>query len=343
MFKYIYFFFILHSTANSQNYLDYYKTTNKAENQILQENFDSASFFYKKAFKQNYGFGKDYYNAAICAVKTNKQKLSKRYIFELANKGLNINYLKQNIVLNSFFNDDKENEVKYMKKYDNFYTRNKIIRRKLDSLSEVDQLIRKRKNSYQNSDFYKKELRQVDSSNTKYLLQLIDELGHFPSENIIGLGDSISHSPSFDLLIWHQADRTKQSFNFANMLEKAVLNGNILPERASILMQLNDGSKNFQNDIVYKVIFSNDSLLLENQKKNNQWLYKEWILNKKGLNEFRYSIGLCSIGEYLNKVKYQLSKKQLFIFFSQITFPTYYISHFETANQLLNNGRMLLK
>ena len=324
-----------------QSYFNYYKIVNTAENHILKLNFDSSLHFYKQAFRLNYAFGKDYYNASICALKTNNKKLCREYLLELANKGLNFEYLKSKLIFNSILNKKVFNNS-YKAKYDAFFRKNQDIRNTLDSLVIADQYLRKKIDFYQNPDLYKKEVRVIDSSNAKSLLKLINKIGCFPNESIVGLGDSLTSSPLFDLIIWHQGDKTKQSFNFANILENAIMKGEILPDRASLLIQLNDGKKNFQNDIVYKVNFLDDSLLSSDEfRKNNQWLYKIWALKKKGLNELRYSMGLCSISEYVAKVKYTLFNNEPFVFFSQVTFPTYQVNDLESAKQLLKNGTIL--
>lgn len=326
----------------SQIYNDYYKSINLAERLILTSNENSALIQYRLAFKKQEGFAKDYYNSAICAYKINKKKECLKYLLKLADKGLDIKFLnsKNNFCFDNFrgtlWNRFKRN---YVNRYSRFYSKNKEIRQKLDSLAYVDQFFRKKDNAYQ---MYRDTINKIDSLNAKYLVKIIEEVGHFPDENIYGLKDTIIFNPSFYLVIWHQADKSKSYYNFSKIIENAVQNKKIDPNNAALLMQINGINKKVFQDIVYKVQISNDSLLEDEFKlKNNQYLYKDWLLKKKETDIFRLSFGLCSTEEYVAKVKYLINTKREYVFLNQMTFPTYKVNDVKIANSLLKEGKFL--
>ena len=63
------------------NYVEYFKVIIKAQDLILDNNLDSALYFYKKAFSiVNKPFPKDLSNAAIVAYKLDSTELMKKYV-----------------------------------------------------------------------------------------------------------------------------------------------------------------------------------------------------------------------------------------------------------------------
>lgn len=87
----------LHAYTLDKNVSAYLSLVNKAELNVIKEDYQQAIRNYDAAFVLNTPFAQDLYNASICAIK--EKAVQKAFIFckLLANKGVGANFLKQQI------------------------------------------------------------------------------------------------------------------------------------------------------------------------------------------------------------------------------------------------------
>ncbi len=131
--------------SQSVDYVKYYhKPILQAENYIIKEQFDSALFYYKKAFSNvPYGFLGDYSSAVYIAHKANKNQIALQFLDSAVIKGLIPTDKKYKIY---FKNDNEWQDYlnnKYPKlKVQGLQTINKQTVIIIDSLYKIDQKYR---------------------------------------------------------------------------------------------------------------------------------------------------------------------------------------------------------
>src|ERR1035437_932998 len=80
----------------------YYAYVDTAEIAIVDSSYQKALSYYEIAFKLvEHPFGKDFYNAVLCADHLGKNEEAINYMGKLAEKGLNIKYFEDNTYLNN--------------------------------------------------------------------------------------------------------------------------------------------------------------------------------------------------------------------------------------------------
>ncbi|RST27568.1 hypothetical protein [Chryseobacterium lacus] len=311
LFIFIFLSIFFHSQSyevKSQELVKYFDNIRLAENAILENQPHIAHSFYKKSFSINQRpFAKDLYNSML-----NAKKLG---IFEYAYD----KYSALKCLQYPFTADFVKNNFpkKYGKRKEKCKNNLDITYKKqLDSLFELDQYYRKLAEG--NLMNKKKEITESDSITSTTLLKLIEQKG-FPSEYDIGLS-SINSSlmQNFYLIIWHQMAMnhvSTQKVNFSQKLIEALNNGKILPEHASFLIDLNNGTSDFwlRHFTVFGFLTDNgtgesirDQIFNETSKKDCCYIHNyyksetrdtefEKTINK--VNNNRKKLGLSSLEE----------------------------------------------
>ena len=330
-------FFNLKSNSQNNKYLDYYSNINKAELLILDSNYVESCFFYKKAFKTvPVGFGKDYYNAAICAAYTNDEDLLLECFSQLALKGVSLNYIKKHIAwkyiknhtILSFF------EINIFDKCRNKYLKEKNItlNKELSQIFEIDQDIHLKK--------YKDEA-QRHTNNLFKLDSLINIYG-FPSEELIGLGDTMEVVPLFLNVLYSRYAKEYKNNKFFNILKEATLNGKLPPALAAFYMSSLLPTFELETTVAYKVLMDSSQLKdLNLTSKINKWVYPIYSENHlQKINKNRKEIGWEDFLSYQRKVIYNL-KYHKFILSLIGGLSIYQCNSQYLAEKYLNNIRII--
>jgi hypothetical protein len=192
--------FLGNLNANCQklksDYFKYYQDIYQAEKQICRNEFDSALFFYNKAFRSYENrFYYDMYNAAICASKTNNYDQLDKILQNLAGYGYEINFIDSNqlIIIDSLNNF---NYSKVLKKQKRSFEKN--INSKLESECilrvEKDQSTdRQRINDGKAESL--KVFHEVGYENIDWLTEIINSHG-YPNRKLIGY----SYEPNYSIV-----------------------------------------------------------------------------------------------------------------------------------------------
>lgn len=227
-------------TLDNEKLLLYYQTIHSAEKHIIQNEMREALSQYKTAFKMNAKPpAKDIYNSMHVAIELNDK--------DFANKQYEVMRCFQYPFEEDFLAKNKGIIAPKNKKCKNKLNAALIV--KLDSLFELDQKYR----LLSKGDYKKvqKEMTLGDSIASTRLLELIEKYG-FPTEYEIGLaGIRPKFLHKFYFIIWHQSAGnaySPQRVNFFPYLQKALNEGKIIPEYATFLMDLNNGTNFFITD-----------------------------------------------------------------------------------------------
>jgi len=281
----------------SQNYFEYYKNVNNAGIAIIEAKYDSALYYYQKAFKDvKVQYAKDLYNAAICASYTGNNIMGIQYVERILRKGMTFNIFKKE----SFKGLKSCKEWKALKKKSKSLIidgRNKWdiqLRKKIDDIYNDDQYFRKKRGSY---SLYGDTISKIDSINFIKLSDIILKYG-YPDENNLGFKKPWDiDNTKFYIIVRHYYQN--RGYLLSDILYKEVKKGHLLP---NIYAELEDKKNNYLvGDDKYGTIvfFKINGKIKENKRTNEQ--IQEYNKNRKLL-------GLESYDDYKKKVLFMEGK-----------------------------------
>ncbi len=217
----------------------YYKEINNAELQIIKNNFEKAFEFYEKAFKSvPRPFAKDYYNALLCAIETEKFDIAFDLCDSLIRKGVQKEFFIKDEGLNALkiqpdWSGFIENfDIKY-EKYNS--DKNLKLREELIVLENKDQEFRIKEGSY---DVYGDTIAKIDKENIKRFKEIVKAYG-FPNENLLGIDNPKDNSFYGYILIHHHCQQfslKKVNYDFQPTIDEAIKNGLLEPHLGYFLL-----------------------------------------------------------------------------------------------------------
>ncbi len=317
------FLLIIFSSTNAQtieikefnkDLVRYYDLIDKAEQSLVNENYNSALNLYDKAFRiYKNSFAADLYNSALIASISGKYNKTYKYLAELSKLGLDPNSLKELKMLNGFWNSSYGKKAEVLdsltpKTYDVEY-RNTIL-----ELEEKDQHFRRMKNSYK---LYMDTINSIDKENVDVLLNLIKTKG-FPSERLTGVSRNGIKLPALVIII-HQNNRKGRVYNFSEIIKNAAFSGDLRNTTASYYIEGATGTRGgiYNPFSLIRGSYDSSFIVLDkmgNQIKKDTTFYTKWgyskiedsILKKNELN--RSSLHLENTQLALKKDIFRMTK-----------------------------------
>lgn len=275
----------------------YYPFINQAELQIIDDKYDDALELYCKAFKSvPRCFSKDYYNAAVCAVKAMKYDTAFQFLDSLVVKGTEKSFFnncsafqplkkerKWQIFLANF---DKNHQIALNRQ-------NSTFEKLLKGLDFSDQEFRAKNRG---SELYRDTINKIDKHNVKILNMLIEKYG-FPNEHLIGRKNPIEEDlPGFTVFL-HQSQKmgkNQEDFDFTNIQIEAVKKGELDPHVYAVWASFQGKSKKNLGDATTMQLSFGD-------KKTPFGIPKYTPEQKKLMNTERIELGLESLEDYSRK------------------------------------------
>ena len=269
-----------------QNFNKYYNHINKAELNIINNNFKNAILNYDSAFTFSESpFAKDIHNAIICSKKLKLQnKLNDYSMLMLKNKSLKPSYYKKH---NRKFYKAKKDEIK--KKY--IEKLNSYTYKLFEDLYKKDQKIRTNKNYI----YGRNKIHKTDSLSFVAFKNYIDKK-KFPDESFF-LDNPFQNNLHLFVTHWHQA-----GFEIDSILLLAVKNLKFINIDYAYINEMEDGlRKNSKYGIVTMLEYRNKIKLIK--RTNNDILQ---------INKRRKKIGLCTYDEYIKKILFFKKNKDFY-------------------------------
>ena len=292
-FKIFIFFPILCSSQSNDNWA-YYENINNAEICIVENNLDSAIYYYESAFTaSSFSFGKDLFNSALCAQELGDFILVKKYLIKIVEKGGG-DFILGNSDF-SKFHESNEYEA-FLKGY---LSANKIfydsydfrLRSYAELLLELDQFYKRTRDS----EKWSKEVEvKIDKEAFLILMDFIKK-DSLPNEQLIGIKidkeqDEIS---TFYLTVLFRHAYQYGNWGLRPYMKRLIKNGSISPNVAIFHLDLDENEKPFCSEPVWKI--------------NGEYYVSEFkpeYLEK--CNENRRKYHADSVEEYIKKIFFNL-------------------------------------
>lgn len=287
----------------------YHPHINKAERLVMAQDYSGALELYQKAFAAvPRAFARDYYNAAVCATLTGNEKQGINYLEKLVETGVSLEYLEEQEVFAPLREHKgwKKFVRKYPKRRKAFRESSDLdLRADLDELWARDQFFRQAKGGLR---VHADTIKKIEADNVKKLLAWISQHG-YPGEQLIGVADTLEQLPRFSIVIQRQT-AARNGFDFTPVLTKAVHEGKLDPHAAAYLMDQQQGKNLYRSKVLAKVN-CNKPKDCEDDKEladiSNRYLTQKISeAEEQQANELRASLGLESVADYREKMRYAM-------------------------------------
>ena len=304
---------IVSNVSNSQKHT-YRDHINKAELAIVDSKFDSALLFYKDAFYKNkYGLGKDYFNAAQCAIKEKQFTDAKSFLLTLYQRGYalfdSMKLKKLQTQVDTDFISDLKKKAEKIKVNTYDY---EGLRTQLEEMNEKDQYYR-RKNP---RDYVHKAdsstIKTIDSINAYKMVAIFKKYG-VPTEFMIGYafnGKVLISNINWEIILLHQRyDTPFRVVDFSEYLLPEIKNEKLPSHTIFRLYRTtlsNDPSPVWGHYHLYKV---------EDDKGSYRYAYtKQDSMTEISINKTRLANGLETVADFRKKIIFYATANKDFLF-----------------------------
>lgn len=322
------------ATAAPDYVTDYYPVINQAELSIVEQDYTAALNAYQYAFAAvPLPFARDYYNAAICALLLQDEKQTYEYLEKLVAKGLSLDYLARQPLLDSLAGTRhwKRFKRRYKKSRRAYEERaNLDLRADLDELYARDQYFRQAAGGLR---VYGDTLRKIETANVQQLLGWVEQYG-YPGEDLIGVADTLEQLPRFAIVIQRQT-KARKGYDFFPLLRDAVHEGKLAPQPAAYLLEQQAGRSTYGSKAFVRVNCS----ACEGDKEKPKYLGQYLLENRSEAEQEqvaaqRESLGLEPLEDYRKKVLYNLSDNRFKLNYTW-SVADYYVPSSEAASALM--------
>ncbi|TPE45191.1 hypothetical protein [Pontibacter mangrovi] len=288
--------------GDGPNYTEvYHPKINKAELLVVEGQYEEALEAYEQAFDAVPSpFARDYYNAAICALLQDKERKAFNYLEELVQKGVSLEYLHGQPVLDSL--EGSRRWRKFAKKYPKRRTKyehtyNQELRADLDELYARDQYFRQAEGGMR---VHGDTIRKIEEANTKLLLGWVKEFG-YPGEDLIGVADTLEQLPRFSIVIERQT-KMRKGHDFTEVLLEAVQQGRMAPQPAAYLLDQQAGRNKYGSRAFVKIHCRSCSDDEELGQLDDYLVMKVSEEEQQLIDKRRKELGLEPLEDYKRKV-----------------------------------------
>ncbi|WP_347159589.1 hypothetical protein [Pontibacter chitinilyticus] len=329
------------ASAAAPDYVEeYYPVIHKAEMEVIYQNYAAALADYQLAFSSVPSpFAHDYYNAAICALLLQNEKQAYEYLNKLVEKGVSLEYLKRQPLLDSLTGTRqwKKFRRKY-KKHRRTYQEhiNPDLRADLDELYARDQYFRQAPGGLR---VYGDTIRKIEAANVQKLLAWVAQYG-YPGEDLIGVADTLEQLPRYTVVIQRQT-KARNGHDFTTVLDSAVHQGQLAPTAAAYLLEQQAGRSTYGAKALVRVNCSACEDEKEKPAELGQYLVESRSkAERKQIASRRRSLGLEPLEDYRIKALYSLIDNR-FKLVNDWAVVNYYVPSSEAASTLMERLKTL--
>ena len=326
------------ATAAHADTLDYVKAyhpvINQAELKVVDGQYEDALRAYQQAFAAVPSpFARDYYNAAVCATLLGEERQARKYLEQLALKGVSLAYLERQEAFDALQSTRhwRKFKRKYPKRRRTFeQTANLDLRADLDELYARDQYFRQAEGGLR---AYRDTLKQIEDSNVKLLLSWIEAHG-YPGEGLIGVADTLEQLPRYSIVIRRQT-KARKGYDFTAILTQAVHQGNIDPQAAAYLLDQQAGQNKYGSRAFVTINCTKCKKEAEQEKILAGYLEEKRSAEElERVNQRREALGLEPLEDYKRKIRYALQDDRFKLGYTW-SVTTYQVPSKEAAEVLM--------
>ncbi|MFO7940997.1 MAG: hypothetical protein R6U66_14715 [Bacteroidales bacterium] len=295
-------FTIFSCNSVEDNYLEFYTFINDAELNIVDGNFSEAHRIYSEAFEiWSHAPSIDYYNALLCAIKSENYEKAFNYLERLAINGWKLNYFQDNPYLTQL--REKKEWKEFVSNYPQLH-QTYLESLDVELINELDSML-KRDQSLAKSNNYSEYLKTVILNGNR-IQQLI--INNRMDNIFFGSENSILYSPFPIVLLRHYCgvynEAKKGYINISNILNDTISMVNL---EESMLIELRKGHL---SPLAYDLAinYSSDP----DMHGNNLFMAVDSVIlrkiltakEEKEINEKRANIGQEPINDYIKKIEF---------------------------------------
>ena len=303
--------------AQEVDYRNYYRAINRAELKIADSLFNEAITIYDSAFSMvAQPFGKDFHNAALCAIFERNYDKAFVYLDKLMEKGVDMDYFNKDIY-SPLRNSQKWTDFskKYEVKHDEIMKSFDLgLRRELETMQKKDQALDwlRMSNIQQNKDSFA----ILVFKNMERINEIINTKG-FPDENKIGVTGLPHRNPVWiPLMHYIQAQGIGLSGRRKELIDKGAPTHNIEKagvdykkyDLSAILMKASIEGKfpahSFANMEEQKYIPVKYGCRIYLEVNGNRVYVKYSDAQTHEIDSIRNNIGLESLSDYRKKFNF---------------------------------------
>jgi hypothetical protein len=287
------------SSLLGQGYIGYFSKTTTAEVQIVAGNHPEALGLYKEAFgTYEKSFSKDLHNAAVCAILNGEYPIAFQYLDSLIQQGIALKYFKSHPGLKPLRKTKQWKPwlASYPAKHHAFELRQRSADRKqLDEMERLDQEFRQKPGSYA---VWRDTIKKIDTLNIQNFRKIVATSG-YPSDREIGIKTPCD-LPNHYVVLRHYYQNKR--YDLSDVLYQAMVEGDLEPQFFSELEDKRYGNMRYSTLLYLK---SRKWFVDLSSKFSDETI--------QVIDSNRTSIGLESLADYKEKVKFQV-KNKLFCF-----------------------------
>jgi hypothetical protein len=226
--------FIQAFAQNSKNTnTEYYNLINSAENKITELEYQDALKIYNKAFKSDYTFAQDLYNASLCAMQVKDFDATLKFCEGLVKRGCTLKFFStykfkpfiESAQWEIFF----EKYPSLVKSYNSTYRQDLVA--EIEALYELDQKHYKLLPNNVNNQVFQDSLKKLSDYVKLKLMNIFNQNGYLDESKIgarIESDTALGILPIFAVLIRHRYQVDK--YDYTPYLISEFDNGKIKPE-----------------------------------------------------------------------------------------------------------------
>lgn len=257
--------FNLTSSAQSDNYISYYRNVEEAyQKGIFTSNNDSTIFYMSAAFSNvEKPFAEDFFVMAKAYLGLKNNEKYFEFLLKSIESGIDSSELNK---INAYLSLNVEQKNRCITAYNNFkISIDTALYQKLDSLCLKDQKVRNELDAYTTESEAHKHIVFQDSLNRESILSMIETKG-FPGRKLIG-----TDGKSFILLVHIPPSWIKDNFE---LLKTQIIKGNLNPSSlAAVIDRHSYHSDN--HEIIYNSFLPQNIIAKPNGeklRKENRWV-----------------------------------------------------------------------
>ncbi len=229
--------------------ISYHPYINSAELAVIDQNYRLAFENYERAFSsEKIGFGRDYQNAALCAIEIKEYSRAIEFLEKLVSKGIEKSYFENNKKLYGELNGYGFEE--FLDRFDEIRRRTFEQTVNYEVMGELGRLENRDQEFRYDYKIFIDTIRKIDAENISSFLDIVSQ-HNFPPEEMLGLQSPQADNLGYYHIIWHHLKNWKSDTSLIDIrpiLIEAVKQGKLSSSDAASYLDIVSSKTGFVGD-----------------------------------------------------------------------------------------------